>query len=76
MLGADEGIILELSGGKVIGTILVNVDVITLGIDVGTEMGSLDVSFDGSNDGNIEGLLLGESLGYTDGIVLGADEGI
>ena len=29
-----------------IGNILVNVDVITLGLDVETELGSLDASFD------------------------------
>ena len=55
------------------GTILGNVDVITLRIDVGTELGSLDVSFDGSNDRNIEGILIGDSLGYTDSKVLGSD---
>ena len=37
-----------------IGTILVNVDEITLGIDVGTDMGSLDGSFDGYNYGKLE----------------------
>ena len=31
MIGSDEGIKLGLSGGKVIGDILVNVDGITLG---------------------------------------------
>ena len=41
-----------------IGTILVYVDGITLGLDVGTELGSLDGSFGGSNDRNLEGLLL------------------
>ena len=45
--------------GKVIGTILENVDGITICIDVGTYLVSLDGSFDGSNDGNLEGLLLG-----------------
>ena len=72
--GSDEGIKLLISGGKVIGAILVNVDGITLGIYVGTEMESLDGSFDGSNYGNLEGLLLGDSLGFTDGKVLGSDE--
>ena len=42
VLGSDEGINLILSDGKVIGTILVDVDGITLGIDVGTDMGPLD----------------------------------
>ena len=42
MLGSDEVIKLVLSGGKVIGTIIENVDGITLGLDIGTGMGSLD----------------------------------
>ena len=62
VLGSYEVIKLGLSDVKVIGTILVNVDVIALGIDVGIELGSLDGSFDGSNDGNLEGLFLGGSL--------------
>ena len=62
--------------GKVLGTLLVNVDVITFGLDVGTNLGSLDGSFDGSNDGKLEGLFLVGSLVYTDGKVLGSDEGI
>ena len=45
-----------------IGTILVDVDVIILGLDVGTELGSLDGSFDGYNDSKLKGLLLGDSL--------------
>ena len=53
-----------------------NVDGITLGIDVGTYLGSLYGSLDGSNDGKLEGLLRGGSLGYTNGKVLGSDEGI
>ena len=43
-------------------TILANVDVITLGLDVGTKLGSLDESFDGSSVGKLEGLLLVDSL--------------
>ena len=62
--------------GKVIGTILGDVDVITLGIDVGTELCYLYGSFDGSNYGKIEGLLPGDSLEYTEGKVLGYNEGI
>ena len=42
MIGSDKGIKLGLSDGKVIGTIIGNVDVITLGIDVGTDLGSVD----------------------------------
>ena len=71
----DEGIKLRCTDGKVIGTLLLNVDGIILGIDVGTYLGSLDGSFDGSNDGNIEGLLLVGSLGYTYGKFLGSNEG-
>ena len=44
--GSDEGIKLGSTYGKVLGTILVNLDGITLGIYVGTDMGYLDVSFD------------------------------
>ena len=43
-----------------IGTILVNVDGITLGIDVGTELGSLYGYFDVFNDGKLEELFLGD----------------
>ena len=76
VLGSIEGIKQVLSGGKVLDTILGNVYVITLEIDVGTELGFLDVSFDGFNDGKLEGLLLGGSLSYTDGKVIGTNEGI
>ena len=55
----DEVIILGLSYGKVIGTILINLGGITLGVDVGTYLGSLDESFDGSNGGKLERLFLG-----------------
>ena len=51
MLESDEGIKLGSTGGEVLGTILLNVDGITLGLDVGTYLGPLDGSFDGSNDG-------------------------
>ena len=76
MVGSYEGVKLVISDGKVIDTILGNVDVITLGIDCGTELGYLDGCFDGSNDGKLEGLFLGGSLGSTDGKVLGYDEGV
>ena len=36
-----------------LGTILGNVDVITLGLGVGTELGFLDGQFFGSNDGKL-----------------------
>ena len=45
-----------------LGAILLNVYVTTLGIDVGTDMGSLDRSIYGSNDGKLEGLFPGYSL--------------
>ena len=41
VLGYDEGIKLWISYGKVFVTILVNLCVTILGIDVGTELGSL-----------------------------------
>ena len=53
-----------------------NIDRITLKLDVQTDLGSLDVSFDGSNENKLERLLLGISLGYTNGKVIGSDEGI
>ena len=59
VLGSDEGIKLRLYDTKGLGTILGNVDGITLGLDVGTDLGSLDVSFDGSNNDKSEGLILG-----------------
>ena len=58
MIGSDEGIKLGSADIKVIGTILVNVDGIKLGIDVGKYMGALYGSFDGSNDVKLGGLLL------------------
>ena len=73
---SDEGIKLVTTDSKVLGTLLENVDGITLRLDVGTELGYLDGPFDGSNDGKLEGLLIGESLGSTDGKVIGSDEGI
>ena len=76
VLHADEVIKLGSTDGKVLGTILGNVDRIKLRIDVGIELGSLDGSFDGSNDGNIEGLFNEDSLIYTDGKVYVSGEGI
>ena len=57
-----------------IGAIPVNVDEITLGLDIGTVVISLDGSFDSSNNGKLEGLFLGDSMGFTDGKVIGSDE--
>ena len=62
MLGSYEVIKLGLSNGNVIGTLLGNVDGITIALDVVTEMGYLDGPFDGSNYGKLEGLLLGDSM--------------
>ena len=59
-----------------LGAILGNVDVITLGVDVGTELEYLDGSFDGSNYSKLERMFLEDSLGYTDGKVIVSDEGI
>ena len=59
-----------------IGAILGNVDVITLGIGVVIDLGSLDGYLDGYNYGNLEGLFVGGSLGYIDDKVIGSDEGI
>ena len=44
---SDEGIKLGSTDGKVIANIIVNVDGITLVLDVGTELSSLDGSFNG-----------------------------
>ena len=52
MLGSDEGIKLAPNDGKVIGTILGDLDGITLWSDVGIYLGFFDRYFDGSNDGN------------------------
>ena len=59
VLGSDEGIKLGYTNDNNIGTILIDVYGITLGIDVGPKLVSLDESFDGSNYGNIEGILIG-----------------
>ena len=49
ILDSDEGIKLGYTGGKMLVTILVNLDRIKPGLDIGTELGSLYGSFDGSN---------------------------
>ena len=76
VLSSDEDIKLGLYGGKIIGTIIKNVDGITLWIDVGTELCSLDGSFDVSNDGKLQVLMLVGSLGFIDSKIFGSDEGI
>ena len=65
VIGSDEVIKMVLIYGKLLGTVVVNVDVITFGVDVVTELVSLDGYFDGSNDGKIEGLFIGDSLRLT-----------
>ena len=76
LLGSDEGIKLGLSVGKVIGTILWNVDGIILGIDVETDLGSLYGCFDGNNDVKLNGLLTGDWLGYTNSEIIGSYSGV
>ena len=66
VLGSYEVIKLGSFDREVIGTLLGNIDGITLEIDFGTELDSLDGSFYGYNDGKLEGLLLGDLLGYND----------
>ena len=73
---SDEGLKMVCTDGKLFVTIPVNVDRITLGLDIGTNLVSLDGSFDGSNDGKLEGLLIGYAMGYIDGKLLGSDGGI
>ena len=59
-----------------LGTILRNIDGITLELYVGTELRSLLGFLDDSNYDKLEGLLLGDSLEYTDGKVTASNEGI
>ena len=63
VIGSDEVIKMVLIYGKLLGTVVVNVDVITFGVDVVTELVSLDGYFDDSNDGKLEGLFLSKLLG-------------
>ena len=76
MLGSVESIKLVIYDGKVIGTTLGNVDVITLGIDFVTQLGYLDGYFDSSNVGKLQDLFIRGSLGYMDRKVLDSYEGI
>ena len=66
MYGSDKGIKLGSTDDKVFGTIIGDVDGLTLGIDIGTEMGYFDGFFDSSNHSKIEVLLLVGSLGYNE----------
>ena len=53
LFGSSEGIKVGSTDVKLIGTIIKNVDGITLGIDVGTDLVSLDGPFDVSNYGKL-----------------------
>ena len=75
-MGYYEGMKSGYIYGKVIGTILGDLHVMMIGIDVVTELGPLDGSFDFINHVNLEGLFLGGSLWSTDDKLLGSDEGI
>ena len=74
MIGSDEDIKPGSTYGRLLGTILGNVDVITLGVGVGIDMGSLDVSFYGYNDDKLDGSFMGESLGSDDLVEVGATD--
>ena len=76
VLVSDEVITLELSDGKVLGTIPRNVYGFRVGIDVGTGLVYLSGSFDGSYYGMLEILLLLKLLGSTDIKVLGSNKSI
>ena len=58
MIGSNKEIKLGSTNGRVIGTILGNVDGITLGLQVKIELVSLDGSSDGSNDVKLERTLI------------------
>ena len=75
MNGSGEGRKMGIFDSKVLGTILGNVHIITLGIDIGTELGSLYGAFDGSNYCKVEVLLIGYTLGSDEGIKLVLSDG-
>ena len=75
-MASDEVIKLGLSYGKVIDTILGNLDGVILGIDDETNLVYLDESFDDYNESKVEGLFREGSFLSTGGKVLGSDEGI
>ena len=60
-IGSYEGTRLGSTDGKVLVTILGNINRITVRIDIRTELGFLDVFFYGSNGGKLEGILLRDS---------------
>ena len=74
MHDSDEDIKLGSTDGKFLGSLLGNVDLITLGHDFGTDTGSLYGSFGSSNYGKIESLFLVDSHGYPYINVLGYNE--
>ena len=57
--------------GKVLGTTLLDIDILSLGTDYCTELGFTV----GTSDVKFEVLLLGDSLGYLDGLEVGCTEG-
>ena len=73
VLGYDKRIELVSSDGKVLGTILGNVDGVWLRIFVGTDLESFDGSFGFSYDVKLEGLVLKVSQGSTDSRVPGSE---
>ena len=76
VIGSDKVIQLGLSSVFLLGNILGNDEGITIFIEVGQKLRSLDEPFDVYNDVKFVGLYLGDSLEYTDGKVIGYDEGI
>ena len=76
VLGTNEGIKLGMCYGKMVGTMLWNLDGITFGNNVETELGSLDGYFDFYNDFKLEILLIRDLLGFTDVNVLWCMEAI
>ena len=76
MLGSFEVIKLVSTNSKVLGTILEDIDEITLGIDIETYLSSLYGSFDASNDVKLEVLYRGDPTGSIDSEVFCFDEGM
>ena len=76
MFGSLEGTKLGVSDGKMVGTVLWDVDVITLEVNIETYLVFLDRSCDCCKYEKLECLLLGNSLKSIDVKVLGSDERI
>ena len=71
----DVGNDLVFYNGKVIETILGDLDGLSFGTYDGTVLRSLEGSNEGITEGKLEGLLIGALLGYLDGIEIGTDDG-